>query len=98
MGDADGQLIDRVGRPVQRDTSAGPVLGSGGRSNGKDDRGGGAGRGAVSPPQWAQLLSGKRMGWRCLFSLFFLPLIPCVYTAEATEEFANTCQAKRGLA
>lgn len=30
MGDADGQLTDGVGRPVQRDTSAGSVLSSGG--------------------------------------------------------------------
>ena len=28
MGDADGQLVDGVGRPVQGDAGAGPVLGS----------------------------------------------------------------------
>ena len=59
MGDADGQLPDRVGRPVQRDPGAGPVLGSRGGADGKDDRSGGAGGGAVPPPQWSQLLSGK---------------------------------------
>lgn len=60
MGHADGQLTDGVGRQVQGDAGAGPVLGSRSREDGEDDGGGGAGGGAVSPPQRAQLLSGRR--------------------------------------
>lgn len=43
MGDADGKLVDRVGRPVQRDSSVGLVLGSRGRTNEEEDGGSGAG-------------------------------------------------------
>lgn len=53
MGDADGQLADGMGRPVQRDAGAGSVPSSGGGKDGKDDRGSGAGGGAMSPPEWA---------------------------------------------
>lgn len=60
MGDADGKLPDRVGRPVQGDAGAGPVLGSRSREDGEDNRSSRAGGGAVPPPQWTQLLSGKR--------------------------------------
>lgn len=43
MGDADGKLVDRVGHPVQRNSSAGLIFGSRGRTNGEDDRRGRAG-------------------------------------------------------
>lgn len=70
MGDADGELVDGVGRSVQGDARAGPVLGSGGREDGKGDGGGGAGGGAVSPPQRAELLSGKRRNELCFVFCF----------------------------
>lgn len=68
VGDADGQLADGVGCPIQRDASAGSVLSSGGWKDEKDDRGCWAGGRAMSPPEWPQLFPGKRRN-----DLLFLP-------------------------
>lgn len=59
MGDAHGELPDGDGHPLQRGAGARPLPRPGGREDEEEDGRGGAGGGAVSPAERAQLLPGK---------------------------------------